>query len=378
MIKSKTIAFVSDAIYPYNKGGKETRLYEVSTRLAKQGFDIHIYCMKWWPGDANRIENGVHLHGICPLIPLYDGPRRSIKEGIIFGLACFKLITAHFDVADVDHMPFFPLYSMRIVCWIKGKKMIGTWHEVWGMDYWKEYLGTVKGTVAGLIEKVSLLLPNEIISVSPLTTKKLKEMGFNGPILTVPNGIDFQKIQLIKPSKIKSDVIYAGRFLSHKNLNILVDAISEVKKKLPNIKCLIIGDGPEKQNLELQIEKLNLGKNVILMPFQEDIADLYALMKSSKVFVLPSTREGFGMVVLEANACGIPVITTNHPDNAAKDLINQFNSNGITCKIDSQTISSSILNLLKNDGHRLKKSIVTKYDWPTIISDLLQSFYGKF
>ena len=49
--------------------------------------------------------------------------------------------------------------------------------------------------------------------------------------------------------------------------------------------------------------------------------DVYSLMKSSKVFVLPSTREGFGISVIEANACGIPVITVRHENNASKDLI---------------------------------------------------------
>ncbi len=375
MINQKTIAFISDAIYPYNKGGKETRLYEISTRLAKQGFDVHIYCMKWWSGKADRIENGVHLHGICPLIPLYDGPRRSIKEGIIFGLACFKLITAKFDVADVDHMPFFPLYSMRIVCWLKGKKMIGTWHEVWGMKYWKEYLGTFKGTIAGLIEKISLLFPDEIVSVSPLTTDKLMKMGFAKPIITIPNGIDFQKIQSVKASKTKSDVIYAGRFLSHKNLNVLIDAIAEVKKTFPNIKCLLIGDGPEKEKLSSQIENLNLMKNVILMPFEEEISDLYALMKSSKVFVLPSTREGFGMVVLEANACGLPVITTNHPDNAAKNLITK--KNGKVIKLNSKELATSIHLSRNKFNAELPLILFAEFDWDYLLTKLSKQYAFK-
>ena len=51
---------------------------------------------------------------------------------------------------------------------------------------------------------------------------------------------------------------------------------------------------------------------------------LIGYMKSSKVFVLPSTREGFGMVVIEANACGIPVVTVNHPMNAAVDLVDRW------------------------------------------------------
>src|SRR5437667_5889404 len=95
--KKLKIALVSDAIYPYNKGGKEKRIYEISTRLAKAGHEVHIYCMKWWKGKSNqRIENGVYLHAISPLYPLYSGQRRSIRQALLFSLACFKLIKEDF------------------------------------------------------------------------------------------------------------------------------------------------------------------------------------------------------------------------------------------------------------------------------------------
>src|SRR5664280_750230 len=98
------IALVSDAIYPYNKGGKETRIFELSTRLAEAGHDVHIYTMKWWDEPHNqRAENGVTLHAISPKYSLYKDEKRSIKQGILFGLACLRLLRAKFDVAEVDH-----------------------------------------------------------------------------------------------------------------------------------------------------------------------------------------------------------------------------------------------------------------------------------
>src|SRR5260221_7593843 len=106
------VVFVSDAVYPYNKGGKEKRLYELSTRLVKLGHDVHIYTMHWWRSPEKvRTEQGVRLHAISRRHDLYHGTRRSISEGILFGLACLKLLTVAFDVLDVDHMPFFPVYS---------------------------------------------------------------------------------------------------------------------------------------------------------------------------------------------------------------------------------------------------------------------------
>jgi len=370
MAKLPTLAFVSDAVYPYNKGGKETRLFEITTRLSKRGYDVHIYCMKWWDGTDDRVENGVTLHGICPLMPLYDGPRRSIKQGVLFGLACFRLITAKFDVVDVDHMPFFPLYSMRVVCWLKGKKMIATWHEVWGQKYWQEYLGGVKGHIAWWIERVSVLFPDQINAVSQMTADRLrKQLKYSGKLSVISNGIDLKGIQSAKKSSQTSDVIFAGRLLKHKNVDVLLKAIDIVRNTQPDVKLIIAGEGPEKENLLSLSKKLKIEKNVEFLPFQEDIKDLYGLIKASKVFVLPSEREGFGLVVLEANACGVPVITVNCPDNAAKELVT--NTSGTVVALNSAEVAKAILEYFEAPHHAASNNY-NSYSWDLTLNRLIK------
>jgi glycosyltransferase involved in cell wall biosynthesis len=276
-------------------------------------------------------------------------------------------------------MPFFPLFSVKLVCLLKGKKMIATWHEVWGKKYWKEYLGNL-GNIAYFIEKLSFLTPNKIISVSDHTTNKLKnELLSKKEIITIPDGIDFDHIQKIKPSVTKSDVVFTGRLLSHKNVNVLIKSIDILKEHKPDIKCLIIGDGPEKKQLEKMVTNLNLNNNVLFLGFIENHDEVYSLIKSSKVFVLPSTREGFGIVVIEANACGIPVITTNNKDNASKDLIEEGN-NGDICRLNGFNISRKISNLLQKDSNNQVKQhcidSVKKYDWKNIIKKI-EEVYKK-
>jgi glycosyltransferase involved in cell wall biosynthesis len=367
------IAFVSDAIYPYNEGGKEKRLFEVTTRLAKKGYDINLYCMKWWKGSRDKIENGVHLHAICKYYSLYSGERRSIVQALMFGLACLKLIKEDFDIVDVDHMPHFPLFFTKLVCLLKRKIMIATWHEVWGKDYWQEYLG-LRGIFGYIVEKLSVFMPNEIISVSNHTTNKLKNnLKFKKKIYIISCGNDFEKIQEIKSSRRKSDVIFAGRLLNNKNVDILIKSIQLIKEKIPKIKCLIIGDGPEKKNLEALAQKLNLEKNIKFLGFLENNDDVYALMKSSKVFVLPSTREGFGIVVIEANACGIPVITIDYKDNAARDLIKE-GKNGFVCQLNEEEIAKRIKKILINNSSKEMQKIcmdlAKKYDWDKIVDEV--------
>jgi len=374
------IAFVSDAVYPYNKGGKEKRIYEISTRLAKRGHNVHVYCMKWWKEkENNRIENGVHLHAISRYYSLYSEKRRSIKEAIMFAFACFKLIREDFDIIDVDHMPYFVLFSTKVICMLKRKKLIASWNEVWDRKYWNEYLGGW-GNVAYVIEKLSVLMPDKIISISEHTTNKLKnDLLSRKNIFTVSIGVDFEKIKKINAFPEKSDVIFAGRLLIHKNINILIKSIQLIKEKIPKIKCLIIGDGPEKKRLETLTQKLNLEKNITFLGFLESHDNVYALMKSSKVFVLPSTREGFGIVVIEANACGIPVITMDHKDNASRDLIEE-GRNGFICQLDEEEITKRIIKILINNSNREMQKVcmdlAKKYDWNKIV-DEIEGVYSK-
>src|ERR1700677_1781114 len=114
MNNTKKIAVVSDSVYPFNKGGKEKRIYDITTRLAAEGYDVTVYCMKWWEGDERQIErDGVKLCAISPYYPLYAGNRRSMKEAVFFALHCLSLLGKHFDIIEVDHMPHPVLFTTK-------------------------------------------------------------------------------------------------------------------------------------------------------------------------------------------------------------------------------------------------------------------------
>src|SRR5258708_27097416 len=88
VLKRKKIAVVADAVYPFNKGGKEKRIHEITKRLAAQGHEVTIYCMKWWKGEKVIVQDGVRLHAISPYYSLYAGGRRSILQAIFFAIHC--------------------------------------------------------------------------------------------------------------------------------------------------------------------------------------------------------------------------------------------------------------------------------------------------
>jgi glycosyltransferase involved in cell wall biosynthesis len=374
--RPKKIALVYDAIFPFIKGGAEKRFYEIGKRLSQEGHDVHLYGMKSWEG-ADVIEyEGMTLHGICNNHPLYTkSGRRSIYQAVMFGIASFRLWREPFDVIDCCGFPYFSLFPLRLITWLRRKKLYSTWHEVWGMEYWKKYLGFA-GIFGYFIERVAVLLPNTIISVSGSTTESIaRKLGRKSNVVTIPNGLDVDRIKNIKPASVSSDIIYVGRLLSYKNVDVLIRATHLLTKDHPNILLAIIGDGPERENLEKLVEQLQIQKNVRFVGFVEKDNDVYAHMHASKVLVLPSTREGFGIVVLEANACGLPVITINHMNNAAKDLITE-SVNGVVCALDKLSLTQKIALELEERKEPVRyQSFAGAYDWKAILPLIDKTYF---
>ncbi len=362
------IAFVYDAVYPWVKGGAEKRIYELGKRLAENENEVHVFGVKWWNGTAMMENEGMALHGVCKPMKLYVNGRRSIPEALIFAIKLLPhLIRDRYDVIDVSAFPYFSCFTAKLVSALRRNPMIITWHEVWG-NYWYEYMGW-RGFFGKLVEFTASKLTQTSIVVSPLTKKNLVSLGVKSEnIHIVPNGIDIGKIGNIPPSPDKCDILFAGRLIREKNVDVLLEAVCCVKDALPDVKCHIIGDGPEKERLFGLVAERGLMDNVRFFGFLT-YEEVIARIKSSKILALPSTREGFGMVVIEAFACGIPVITVKGELNAASSLVSE--KTGFVVNLDAEELGNAVRSLLGNDALREKMAAsamnaAQKYDWDRI------------
>ena len=365
------IAYVYDAVYPWVKGGAEKRVYEISRRLANRGHDVHCFGIKWWKGNSVIQKDGVFLHGICNPRSLYSGDRRSIREALAFAWKILVSFKGDYDLIDCQEFPYLPCFSTKLVATTGKTDLFITWHEVWG-DYWYEYLGR-KGLIGRSIESAVSKLTNENIAVSEMTKRELEHLGAVG-VKVVPNGIDLKRIERIRASDTTSNIVYAGRLIGHKNVDFLIRAIQSVKREVPDVSAIIVGDGPDAAKLKRLAKELGLEKNVEFTGFLENYDEAIALMKSSKVFVMPSTREGFGMAALEANACGIPLVTVNHRMNAVRDLVTE--GTGLVCEPTIEELSKAIIRVLDRSAAMRTKCIelAKDYDWDRI-SGIIEKVY---
>jgi glycosyltransferase involved in cell wall biosynthesis len=338
------IALVTDAIYPYHRGGKEIRYHELINRLSASA-ELHVYTMNWWRGERRREDESATFHALCRYHPMYIGSRRSISQAAFFALACLRLLGRRYDVIEADHMPYPQIIVLWLVATIRRKRLVVTWHEVWGREYWQQYLGRA-GALAWLLEWLAMRAPDHIIAASDQTADRLRAATRGRARLTVaPNGIDLDVVASTPPAGDPVDIVVVGRLIDHKRVGMLLDAVAALHAAGRPVTCRVIGDGPDRAALREQAGRLGISGAV---EFRHDVGEqkeLYGLLKSARVSAFPSAREGFGIAVLEAIACGLPVITTSAPDNQARHLVAR-SARGTICGESASALADTLAGLL--------------------------------
>jgi len=190
-----------------------------------------------------------------------------------------------------------------------------------------------------------------IVSLSNgVTDEIIEDYNLNRKnVVTIHNPIEIDKIQDIvkmkssKPWANWADNHYVimsiGRLVYQKGYDILIDSIAKIKK-LP-VKLIIIGEGEERAYLEERIAQHNIADIVMLAGYKEDI---FEWLSQADLFVLSSRWEGFGHVIVEAMASGIPVLSTNCPHGPKDIIVNNYN--GKLVNFDAEKIALEISSLL--------------------------------
>ncbi|PCI63108.1 MAG: glycosyl transferase family 1 [Kordiimonadales bacterium] len=198
----------------------------------------------------------------------------------------------------------------------------------------KPFVMTARGsdvTEIALLEKpkkailTAISQASRTICVSENLRRDLIDLGAKpSQISTLRNGVDLDRFQIQQstvslqkksagPNKLWV-MLYAGWLIPRKRL----DLVLEVTKQIPNLKTIIVGDGPLKKHLEATTQKLGIADRVEFLG-QKKPEEMASLYRSADILLLPSDREGWPNVLLEAMACGTPVVTRSV--GAAPDLI---------------------------------------------------------
>ncbi|WP_217915584.1 glycosyltransferase family 4 protein [Miltoncostaea marina] len=357
------IALVTDSIFPYHRGGKELRYHELGRRLARHA-DVELYTMRWW-GEGGRLADGVTYRAVCPRVEMYEDGRRSTRQALLFALGCLRLAARPFDVVEADHMPYLQLFPLRAITRLRRRRLVVTWHEVWGPAYWRAYLGR-RGRLAWWVERAAMRLPDEIIAASDETARRLRgHLGPGARVTVAPNGIDMAAVRAARPAGRPVDVTTVGRLLPHKRVDMLIDAVALLRAGGRDVTCRIIGTGPQAAELAERARRQGVDDLVELREDVDDGSELLGLLKSARAFAFPSEREGFGIAVLEALACGLPVVTTAAPDNLATALVER-SAGGLVCAPHAGALADGIARVLDAGAPGRDDAWLAGYDWDAV------------
>jgi glycosyltransferase involved in cell wall biosynthesis len=203
---------------------------------------------------------------------------------------------------------------------------------------------------------------DNVFVINPLTKSILMLLGFDNTKVTITsNGISLNEIPK-KEFKKKYTACFMGRLVKQKGVYDLIKIWKLVVEFIPNAKLIILGHGPEEKKLKEIIQKEKLQKNIFLLGYKIG-KEKYKYLKQSRIFIFPSHKESWSISIMEAIACGLPVVAYDLPEY--KKI---YGKKIITVNLlDIKHFSSKVLKILENE--RIYPSLTDwaqKYDWEKI------------
>ena len=339
------ICIVYDCLFPYTIGGGERWYRKLAERLAAEGHAVTYLTLRQWERGARvDLDPRVRVVTAGPRMALYTaGGRRRILPPLVFGLGVLLHLLRHgrrYDVVHACAFPYFSLLSAALLRRAKGFGLEVDWFEVWSRSYWLDYLGGLGGRVGWLVQRLCALVRQRAFCFSELHAERLREERLRGSV-TVLRGLYTGSTEPPVSHAVDPLVLFAGRLIAEKQVTLGVAAIALATKQIDGLRGEFLGDGPERSALDRAIDELGLAETVSAPGFAT-AEKVDEEMRRGMCMLLPSRREGYGMVVVEAAARGTPSIVVAGKDNAATELIEEGVNGTVAPRADPQALAEAI------------------------------------
>jgi glycosyltransferase involved in cell wall biosynthesis len=361
------VCIIYDCLYPHTIGGAERWYRNLALRLAKDGYGVTYMTMRQWDARTPPALPGVRVIAAAPRMQLYVEGRRRIWPPIVFGFGVLRHLAAHgsdYDLVHTASFPYFPLLAAGLLRRRCGYRLLVDWHEVWTQGYWRDYLGPVAGKLAFWIQLLCMRVRQEAFCFSGLHERRLRAGRVAGPV-TVLRGqyegeLDSTGAPVVEPSEQALEqptIVFAGRHIPEKRVTAIIPAFLHARQLVSGLRCCIYGDGPDRAKVLRQAAAAGVEDAVEAPGFvaQERIN---CALRSAVCLVLPSRREGYGLVVVEALARGTPVVVVNDPDNAAVEFVEE-GVNGFVAASAAPDVLGEAIVRVHAAGAQLRKTTAT-------------------
>jgi N-acetyl-alpha-D-glucosaminyl L-malate synthase BshA len=368
-------------------------VFDEAKMLVKKGFEVHVVTQHNPHIPYEEIMDGIHVHRFKWLEP------KEFKALVHFNglIDNFRLITyiislffnlmwiiKKYNVNVVHSHSVIPTgFIGVIVAKIMGKPVFITAH---GMDV----NNFEEKTFFKLLIQFSLNNCNKAIAVSKNLALKMISFGVDEDnILILRNAIDTDRFKPINNQKIRKIyninnndilILFVGYLDTFKGIFELINAFDKIQQDNKNVKLMIVGTGPKKHELKDKITKMNL-KNSIIFTGKLRPDEMHDYYQAADIFTLPSYTEGLPLVVLEAMACGLPVVVSNV--GGIPEVINEGENGFLISPKNEEILTKKLIILVKNTQLRnqfAKKSvkiIENEFDINKKINRLINLYNGS-
>lgn len=358
------IAVLYDCLYPWTTGGAEKLFRGYAEEWARNGHEVTYLTRVQWDEDAPPVVPGVAVDPVAGRVELYDGTgRRRLGPALGFAVAAGRRLLASrraYDVVYVASVPSLNLLAARAALLFSPATVISDWLEVWRPEQWIEYSGPVMGRVALALQWIGIKLSDRATCYSRRHAERLRRSGFRGRLFVspglLPEGRPDKEPALEKPEH--EYVLFAGRHIGDKRVDLLIGAIAALRQRGRDVRAVILGDGPMAAAHRALAADLGVD-DLCSFPGFVDESTLENLTRGASVLVNPSVREGYGLVIVEAAAVGVPSVAVEAPDNAAAELIHD-GVNGFTAVGPDPTAVADAIARVLDAGAPLRR---TTFDW---------------
>jgi glycosyltransferase involved in cell wall biosynthesis len=349
------VCLVYDCLFPNTVGGAERWYRNLAARLAAAGHEVTYLTLRQWERGEEPDIPGVNVIAVGPRMQLYVKGRRRIGPPLRFGLGVTWHLLLHgrrYDVVHSSSFPYFSLLGAALVRPLGGYALIVDWLEVWSAEYWHSYLGWA-GWIGIAVQRRCVRLRQQAFCLSQLHAARLREEGLRGQV-TVLRGLLTGDLEPAQPRAAEPLVVFAGRLIPEKNAVSVVGAVALAAERMPGLRGIIFGDGPQRDAVLAMISSLAQPELVSAPGFVE-AAVVHDAIARACCLLLPSVREGYGLVVVEASAAGTPSIVVRGRDNAAVELIEE-GVNGIVAPTAEPADLAAAIAAVAAGGQALRAS----------------------
>ena len=361
------ICLVYDCLFPHTVGGAERWYRNLGQRLAREGHEVTYLTLRQWDRGTDPGVEGVDVRVVGPRMRLYSSPgRRRILPPLVFGAGVLWYLLRHgrrFDVVHTASFPYFSLLAAAMIRPLAGFRLVVDWHEVWSRDYWREYLGTALGAIGWAVQLACVRLRQRAFCFSRLHAARLAEHGLRGDVSVLAG--EYEAGEYEGPTLVEGRsqpeplVVFAGRHIPEKRAPAVVPAVVMAAERIPGLRGVVFGDGPDRPQV-LEAIAANGAQDIVDAPGFVAAETVEHALHSALCMVLPSRREGYGMIVVEAAARGVPSVVVREADNAAIELIEEGVNGTIARSASPADLAEAIIRVHRA-GPQMRQSTAAWY-----------------